>query len=530
MNERLVEDWLTKANERSYQTPFAQALLAEGMQVLRVGHSSHEHGKDVIAIDKNEKIHAYQLKDGDFDLKDFEKEFGQITALVETQIEHPSISGQPRHQPWLVISGQVSMPVEDRIRVHNNQWRKRKCTPLKLMTGRQLQAKFANMAAGFWPQMPEDSHRLFNLYLADGKGSLDRDAFSKLISSTTDAEGELPKAAVVRRLSAANLFASYALSPFYKSQNHWELVQGWTMTAAQIAWVANNAKLSLKDWQPTFQLAVNEALTSIAALACEALQPNALRPKGFELDDLTRSRCTICAASIAVKILIDRHHGKQWDQEALAKKKIEQLFSDGRFYFWGESAVPFWLAAMWALDQLRSDHFSDKMLFSMLSVIAQQNSKLEFPKYPAPYDSADEALSKAFRRLFDGEKAMELQAASSYTLESLVAIMARRLWRNALSMIWPEITKVNLVRLIPDKPHDLLLWNWGEKFGSNQSRIFPTPQSWTELLAESRRDEDDSLPNVIKEDLDFELLFLICFPHRLNKAFVKHLENRVRHL
>src|SRR4051812_28170888 len=127
MNERLVEDWLTKANERSYQTPFAQALLAEGMQVLRVGHSAHEHGKDLIAIDPKGKVHAYQLKDGDLDLKGFEKDFGQTTALVETQVEHPAIPGQPPHQAWLVISGQASIPVEDRIRTLNLQWRKRGC-------------------------------------------------------------------------------------------------------------------------------------------------------------------------------------------------------------------------------------------------------------------------------------------------------------------------------------------------------------------------------------------------------------------
>jgi len=104
MNERLVEDWLAKANERLYQRPFAPSLIAEGMEVLRVAHSPHEHGKDVIAVDKKGKVHAYQLKDGDLDLKNFEKDLGQIIALVETQVEHPAISGQPRHQPWLVVS------------------------------------------------------------------------------------------------------------------------------------------------------------------------------------------------------------------------------------------------------------------------------------------------------------------------------------------------------------------------------------------------------------------------------------------
>lgn len=119
---------------------------------------------------------------------------------------------------------------------------------------------------------------------------------------------------------------------------------------------------------------------------------------------------------------------------------------------------------------------------------------------------------------------MELQAAASYTLESLVTIVARRMWRNGLAMFWLPITKIDLVRLVPDKPEDMLLWHWGFERGSNQSRLFPAPQSWRELLIESRRDEDDSLPNVIKNEFDFTLLFLLCFPHRLSRALVKHLE------
>jgi len=253
MNERLVEDWLGKANERSYQTPFAQALIGEGMEVLRVGHSPHEHGKDIIAVDGRGKTHAYQLKDGDLDLKEFEKDFGQITALVETPVEHPSLRSAGQHQPWLVISGNITIPLEDRIRVHNSGWKKRGCTPLRLIVGRQLVAKFAKMSGNFWPQMPEESNRLFNLYLADGKGTLDRDSFFKVISSATAFKTATKKPEAARRIAAANLFASYALAPFYASGNHWELLQGWTMTAAHIAWVGESTKLPPDQWRPSFR-------------------------------------------------------------------------------------------------------------------------------------------------------------------------------------------------------------------------------------------------------------------------------------
>ncbi len=498
------------------------------MEVLRVAHSPHEHGKDVIAIDKRGGIHAYQLKDGDLDLKDFERNMGQITALVETQIEHPSISGHPRHQPWLVISGQSSIPVEDRIRVHNLQWRKRRYTPLKLLAGRQLLAKFTKMSADFWPQNPEDSHRLFQLYLADGNGSLDRDAFAKLIASICLDNGPSKKTDVVRKLSAGNLFASYGLSPFYRSQNHWELIQGWTITAAHIARGAETGKLPKAIWRPVFRLAVEAALRSLDALAGQALEDHALRPGTFcELDEITRSRCTICAGAIATKVLVTRHNAKQWDQEALAKKKLENLFLNKRLTVWGESAVPFFLAQMWSLEKLRGDQFSDAILFAVLSALVQNSLGRDTPKLSWPYDSADETHAQAFRRFFNIEETTEVKTAASYTLESLVAIVARRLWRNELARFWSPITKIDFVRLTSDTPTDIFLWRWGNERGANQLRKFPPKQSWCELLAESRRHEDNMLPEAIKNEFDFALLFLLCFPHRLSRALVKHLDDRM---
>jgi hypothetical protein len=93
-----------------------------------------------------------------------------------------------------------------------------------------------------------------------------------------------------------------------------------------------------------------------------------------------------------------------------------------------------------------------------------------------------------------------------------------------------RITKTDMERLVPDAPRDLLLWRWGYDRGSNQSRKFGTPQSWQELLAESRRDEDWSLPAVIRDEPDFAVLFVLCFPHRLTRGLLKHLEEKMRYL
>ena len=527
MNERLVEDWLNKASERSFQAPFAQALLAEGMHVLRVGHSSHEHGKDIIAIDEKGKIHAYQLKDGDLSLKQYEEGFAQVTALVETQVEHPAISGQPKHQPWLVISGQLSIPAADRIRVHNLNWKKRRYTQIKVMTGMQLLAKFAKMAANFWPQKPDETRSLLSLYLADGKGVLDRSSFAKLITSVVMTEVESPKTEISRRLAAANLFTSYALSPFYNESNSWEVVQGWTITAAHIAWAADKVGLNKKTWLPTFRLAVESALTALDSLVNEALKPTVLNSLIFyELDEITRARCTICSGAIAIRLLLALKNREEWEMESLAKQIIVELFKSNRLLLWGDSSVPFFLATMWAVDETRGDQLSDGILLSLLSAVCVTCCNSNPMKLAPPYKSADDAISKTFTSLFEEKDSTATQqyASASFSLGPLVTLTTRRLWRNQLASLWSLITKLDAVQLVPDEPRDLLLWDWGHISGSNQSRRFAAPQSWAELLKEARRNEDNALPTTLKEHLDFELLFLLCFPHRLVYPLVKHLD------
>ena len=255
----------------------------------------------------------------------------------------------------------------------------------------------------------------------------------------------------------------------------------------------------------------------------EAIEPKALGPGPFcELDENTRSRCTICAGAVAVRLILALKSGSGWELEERAKQTIEQLFKSGRFLIWGESAVPFFLAAMWALDETRGDQFADRILLSLLSAVTRTSSSRAL--LSPPYESADEALAKGFRQAFEGAEAMDLQAAASYTLAPLVTIAVRRLWRNQLAGIWSLITKIDCVELVPDMPRDLLLWHWEHARGSEQARRFAAPQSWAELLRDSRNDEDNALPGVLKSHFDFELLFLLTYPQRVVRSLVKHLE------
>ena len=72
MIEKLLENWLDSASERSYQAVFVQMLSAQGYRVVHsTRHTALEYGKDVLAIDQDGngcafQVNHYRLEGGSF--------------------------------------------------------------------------------------------------------------------------------------------------------------------------------------------------------------------------------------------------------------------------------------------------------------------------------------------------------------------------------------------------------------------------------------------------------------------------------
>lgn len=63
MIERVLENWLTKANERSFQVPLCHALAAQGHRVVHLSrHTGIEMGKDILTVAPDGVPCAFQLK------------------------------------------------------------------------------------------------------------------------------------------------------------------------------------------------------------------------------------------------------------------------------------------------------------------------------------------------------------------------------------------------------------------------------------------------------------------------------------
>lgn len=98
MLERLIENWLDSAGERSYQRCFCQMLTGQGFHIVHnTEHTPLEFGKDVIAVSPDGKLVGYQLKGhpgGTLKPRDFDQIRGQLEQLATLALAIPAFEGK----------------------------------------------------------------------------------------------------------------------------------------------------------------------------------------------------------------------------------------------------------------------------------------------------------------------------------------------------------------------------------------------------------------------------------------------------
>ena len=95
--------------------------------------------------------------------------------------------------------------------------------------------------------------------------------------------------------------------------------------------------------------------------------------------------------------------------------------------------------------------------------------------------------------------------------------------RQALKARWFEITHVDMASFQPNPAADALLWHC--EHGEEKTRMQGKPQSWHTLTGEARTNDLSTLPDILRKDEDFALMFLLAYPHRTSTTLVKALDN-----
>src|SRR5437588_852587 len=147
MKTKLVEEWLIKARERGgVDLAVGQWLVSQGHELLWLGHSRTEFGKDIVTIDPDGKFHAFQIKNENIDLNELRKIYPQITELVEIPIVHPRVPPGSPHLAHLVTSGLFNEVATAQIRASNEGWNARGKPIVEIIDRNSLIQRFVSMS------------------------------------------------------------------------------------------------------------------------------------------------------------------------------------------------------------------------------------------------------------------------------------------------------------------------------------------------------------------------------------------------
>lgn len=229
MIERIVENWLIEANERLFQYPFCQILANKGHTVLHMTrHCAMEQGKDIISVDTEGNICAFQLKGISSErmtLSKWEENLTQINKLVYQSPIHPSIKESKSHKSFLVINSDLDEEVQSSINAYNqslaNQGRNDK---LEVIVKGEFIEGLKLLGSDFWPIQPSNLNQFLELYMQNGKGFPDKEKLSLFISENfgmnTMEKLKLSKNQARRLALSLSFFNSFLVTSFNKENNY----------------------------------------------------------------------------------------------------------------------------------------------------------------------------------------------------------------------------------------------------------------------------------------------------------------------
>ena len=513
--ERIVENWLTNTNERGYEIPFAQCLINDGHNVLLTpSHGPFEQGKDIVSIDSNGDLYAYQLKTGQIDLTEWRKIYGEIVELVEIPIKYPSYNSK-KHRPYLVTNFGVSDPVRVNIIDRNREWVDRGFLPLELITKEQLLRIFINNHGDFLPVQIEDFQLFLELLLVKDRSELNKDKFIEFIDLFIKKDFST-NTEMKRTLTSLVLLCQYILGQYELNNIHLPIIEGWMTFLNYLFYMVEKNKLPEEYWFNTFKIVMDKINYQICEMKKELFTRENYLEKGWDGGLFLKARLTIIGGWISASELVNSNIEKDYKLDKTVYDFIKSQYNN--MWYWGESSTPFFIIMSKFLEQYGDIILSNEIINNTLSYLVINNNKEECKGMPDPYWSPTKVLEDEYGvadEVFKRKSFIGL----SYHLSALVHLLIKRDKRSTLTAIWSELTYLMNCRIIPNKMEDYLLYRIED--GNYVSYFYKNPQSWKELSDEAQNKIADYIPKLLIKYPYYVYYMLLNFPHRLDQEIVK---------
>ena len=437
MLERVIENWLDKASERSIQRPFCYMLSAEGHTIIHLTrHCGMEMGKDVITIAPDATPCAFQLKTGKISLSKWRNDVSpQIDDLVVGQINHPSVDNSKHHRSYLVTNGEieeeVSRAIDDRNRTWVNQGQP--YLHLKTIVRGELLSKAKKLEINLWPTELTAIKTLLEVFLESGQGLLPKGKLSSLFESTVPLQRiqnePEPSPTHCRRVIASTaVLCAIAISSFSNESNHVAEIEAWMLYLSYVLALAERWNLPSGFYGSEFEIATQSIYNSLANL-CDEMKERKYLVEGDPLADsyIYRVRVTWLLGLMSIYALWRRDKKRTPNEtddfiKAFCKEKRSQL------YLWGEAAIPQFLAFFWYFRKINATREPDDLLVSLISLICRLNKPRGQQFLANPYYESEDILPHILG--VAEEPLMDSFQGHSYGLEGLVHLYVRRNWKH----------------------------------------------------------------------------------------------------
>lgn len=561
MIERVVENWLDNANERGYENAFCQVLTAKGHTIIRrPAHGPTEHGKDIVTRDRRGRLHAYQLKTGNLDKSTWRQIRGEVEELINVPLQEPGISPKTRFTPHMVTNGELKEPVKDEVRARSQGANGQGYRRLEFTKRDDLLRSFIDLHGTILPGTPGDFERFLRLYLADKRAFLAKDEFSEFLLASLQSPAKGKKPQLRRAVAATAVLENYILSGYIKAENHLAVAEGWMLVFAHVLRTVEATHESSDDWLPSVELCIDGWETATSALVQGAMISTNWVQGDVSVDDFVFGhRKTLLIGYLATFALYRRLTKRPLDNEDGIFVRVAAELSTLRF--WGESATPHFLAAVFFLWKRGDEGKAVGLCAALIKTITRLNGNEQQPGLPDPYlespdilrrelsarraaevmqfvlqhdrsrdNLAPEGYYKALASLAHnaaGKPAWDVWqafAGRSFGIRCLVEFLARRAWKRTLKGLWYDITRVDYAEFAPAKSWDLYLWR--AKKGTLVTRRFRRPETWENLvLAANGKTRTRTI--LFRQFPQLLMPFALVYPHRLTPDLVRKWEELV---
>ena len=479
-------------------------------------HHAHEHGKDMIAWDAEGNLCVYQLKGGNgrLDIAAVNEVQPQLFTAAATAVMHPSLP-KPRRpdRVYLVTNQTATGPALGQIRALSEGNQEDRLAPLQLIERAELVSRFVAAEGRFFPSSPTALNTFLSLFLADGRGELPRRDFFGMLEEVLPLSREGSSASGAgRAISAAALTTAFALRRWADLENHAEIAMGWICYATQVLRLAERNRLDRSRWYRSYRLALEEARRHARHLLDEASGADDLVVPDLAEPIVYSARVVkVCGVVSALTVSEKIEFGVQRADRAVAGQLVVRELDCLRVV--GEVQAPDYFLAILAVVEAGRYEVATSMLLSWVNGVASANQIDSDSPLPNPYHSVEDIIHDQLPP--EGTVlADEDFAGGAYTVHIGVRWAARRLWRQALSSTWGNVSRIEHRSSEPDEPCGYLApTDSGSKL---ISWFYPRPKSWSALCTEADEHDFSALPSTLLECPELVPFYCLALPHRFN--------------